>query len=433
MNVSFKPILRLEIWHDYYLGQLDGLDTLPANYDISEAIALIPTFHCQHVLRNLRWLFRPQPYGATLLAHIDATEDTHANSETTETTGLIPIVPIDPNTKLTFWLVVRDRNFANYTNLSLDSSGERIYYFSNQWGNRSGDRLFLTQPLQSYQAGAEYPLGHLVIYRNGQENITLEASRYQASASQTPKLSNSKELDHNSNLDEANLSSSDAGEWNQLPSSQYVSTKDHLPQQGLSYKQFSSGDNIQFSLVNLNGQETFSLAIQVPKGHPAGAALPINLDFTGQDPGFYRLLLNSDQIDQFILCNPMVSHDAFALIELSFNPSILTSPFRLLDQETLHPKTYSIRFRNRATHWRYHYDRPHGFTIDSLPSNLQLIDDKTYVTKHPIGLCQQPKQLFTDGNSKKLPAPRMATIKPLIESIPNGSRNITAIFSDIYL
>ncbi|NET31553.1 MAG: hypothetical protein F6K19_06080 [Cyanothece sp. SIO1E1] len=437
MKIAFQPILNLEVWHDYYLGPTDGLDTLPAKYDISAAIALMPTLECQRTLRNLRWLMRPQPYGAILLAQVD----THTDSPA-EAASLKPIVSIDPDTTLTFWLVVGDRTFANYTNLPLASPRQQIYYFSNQSGNQASNALFLSQPLKAYASGTEYPLGHLVAYKNRQGAMTLEAARYQASASRTPKLI--KPVDLNGDAPDTGPPSRARrrlGEWLKLPSSQYVSTKDHLPRQGLSRTQTipraSPGETFQFSLVNLNEKETFSQKILVPAGHPTGVALPVNLNFSGQAPGYYHLRLNGATIDEFVFFDPMAGRNAFALIEISLNPGTVPSPFQLVESgdETLqlHPKTYRIRFKNRATRWRYHCDRPHGFTADSLPTNLQLIDDRTYATQYPIGLYRQPKRHLTDGNDQPLPTPNVAMINPLIESAADGSRQIMTIFSDIYL
>lgn len=144
MKITFTPVLYLEIWHDYFIGQTENLDSLPDRYDVSEAIALIPTSECEKTLRNLRWIFRPQPYGALLLAHVDKEGDI-----------ISPIVPIDTNARLTFWMVVRDSNFSNYTNLPITSSKDRIFYFSNCHNNQvdvdgSSDEkiIFLTKPLK---------------------------------------------------------------------------------------------------------------------------------------------------------------------------------------------------------------------------------------------------------------------------------------------
>ncbi len=438
MKLAFKPILRLEIWHDYYLNQVKGVDALPVGFDVAEAIALIPTQECQSVLRNFRWLVRPQPYGAIVLAQIN----THDQPSRPDAAELEPVVPIDAEVRLTFWLVVRDRNFANYTNLPLDTPSNHIYYLSNRSGNQVGDRLFLTRPLPPYKKGATYSLGQLVAYQNGTEAVTLEAIQYQSTASESPQLINSAGL-NNGNGSAVNHASpaSTTGEWMPLPYSQYVSASDILLRQGWFYKtilpQVTPGNDLQFSLVNLNGRETVALTVKVPEHHPASTPLPVNLNFTGQQPGYYQLLLDGNRLDEFVLFDPMAGRDALALVEISLSPRIVPPAFQLLKEQEnrlhLRPKTYRIHFKNRATRWRYRCDRPHRFTADQLPPYLQIIDAQTYATKHPIGLCHQPRGFPKDGNDKPLPAPDVSMIKPLIESTPDGSRTVTAIFSDTYL
>lgn len=433
MKLAFKPILRLEIWHDYHLDLSRRLDGLPAGYDVSDAIALIPTQECQRVLRNLRWVFRNQPYGAILLAQVDTT----AEPPDTNGAALIPIVPVDAATRLTFWLVVRDRHFTNYTNLPLDTPSSHCYYFSNQTGNQVGDRLFLTQPLSSYQSGTQYPLGHLVSYRKGKESMTLEAVRYQSAASRSPRFVDRSEGENGS----SSKPKSSTGEWMQLPHSQYVSANDTLPHRGWSYPvalpEAQPGADLRFSLVNISGQESFAHTVKVPADHPVGTPLSIYLNFTGQLPGAYRLLVNGDLLDQFVLFDPMGGCDAFGLVEFSLAPNVVSPAFQLLEDREesprLRPKTYTIRFKNRATRWRYRCDRPHGFTPETLPNTLQIIDAQTYATPYPIGLCRQPNRFLTDGNRKPLPAPGVSMIKPLIETAADGSRRVTAIFSDTYL
>ena len=87
-----------------------------------------------------------------------------------------------------------------------------------------------------------------------------------------------------------------------------------------------------------------------------------------------------------------------------------------------------IRFKNRATRWRYRYEKDHGFSSDKLP-DFDLLDDKTYATRLPLGLCLRPTDLPKDGKDNLLPAPSVRLIKPEMDS----SQNVINIFSDIHL
>lgn len=306
-----------------------------------------------------------------------------------------------------------DRYFANFTNLSLTTNGKKIYYFSNLSGNQ-GHALFLTQPLPSYTPKTEYHLGQLINY----EGKTLEALHDQASASVKPN-----------NQD-----------WDILPPSQYVSDQDRLTKQGLSrtYKipTANPGETRGFTLQDVNEQLTFAVNVNIPAHHQPGNAIACHLNFAGQDPGRYRLYLDGIQVDEFVLLDLMAATNAFGLVEIVLNSQLVPSAFSLLlpqNQQTLiQPRTYVIRFKNRATHWRYRYEKPHGFTKEDLP-NFELKDEKTYFTKRPQGLLQRPKRLLTDGKDRLLPAPGVMLIKPETRIDPQTQKKAIAIFSDIHL
>lgn len=399
MKVLYQKILDLEIWHDYYLGQPNPSKPLPTGYDISDMLTLVPTPECLRVLRNLRWIFRSQPRGASLFAHV----------EPTSSGNFVTLLPVNRPEKLTFWLVVRDRYFANFTNLPLNTNRHQIYYFSNLSGNQ-GHALFLTQPLPSYTPENEYHLGQLVNH----DGKTLEALRHQPSASKNPNVN----------------------DWDILPNSQYVSGLDRLTKQGLShiYKipKANPGDTWQLTLVDVHQQITFALDVTAPDNHIPGEAIACNLNFSGQIPGRYQLCLNNTQVEEFVLCDPITSRDAFALVEIVLNQSLVPPAFSLLQLQDgntrIQPKTYVIRCKNRSTRWRYRYEKPHGFSAASLP-NFELIDATTYATKRPLGLRLQPDKLLTDGKDQQLPAPAIALIKPEIDA----KKHITTIFSDIHL
>lgn len=304
MKILYKQILNLELWHDYYLGQPDP-PTLPATDDeMSEILALVPTTNCQQVLKNLRWIFRLQPRGATIFACVE--EVTPGDSNTNFQTQ----IPVDRPYRLTFWLVVRDRYFANFTNLSLSTPRHQIYYFSNLSANQ-GHGLFLTQPLSSYTANTTYQLGQLVTH----DGKTLEALRDHTSSSAIP----------------------DTSDWDIFPSSQYVSELDRLQKKVLlsTYiiPRANPGDIFRLTLVDANEQETFALEVTAPDDHTPGEAIAVNLNFSEQIPGCYQLRLNNTQVDKFILCDPAIARDAFALVEIVLNQNLVPPAFSLLQSQ----------------------------------------------------------------------------------------------------
>jgi hypothetical protein len=403
MQTLYRKILDLELWHDYCLGQPDPQKPLPDDYDISGLLAIVPTPDCQRMLKNLRWVFRPQSHGATIFAEVEV-----AGADQFQTK-----LPIDRPEHLTFWLVVRDPRFANFTNLPLTASPDRLYYFSNLSGNSQGQTLFLTQCLPAYVRDTAYHVGQLVTHGGK----TWEALRDRVATRDDPRRE----------------------DWESLPNSQYVSEQDQLPRQA-RLLQAHPGEILQLTLVNVNQQASLAFEFRVPETHPEGAAIAIPLNFSPQPPGRYQLHQPGTKVksNEFILVDPMVARDAWGLIEIELHPSLLPPAFSLVQQVNgktlIQPRTYVIRFKNRATHWRYRYERPHGFTKEKLLTlNFQYDTDKTYFTQRPQGLLQRPSFFFMDGKDRLLPAPRVTQIKPESQIDPETQEKTIAIFSDIYL
>jgi hypothetical protein len=396
----YKKILDFELWHGYYLGQPDNLTILPVDYDISNLLTIEPTPDCLALLKNLRWVFRTHPHGASIFVSVSQVG----------TGEFQPQISIDRLERLTFWLVVRDPNFTNFTNLALEKTSTKIYYCSNLSGSQVSSLLFLTQPLPAYTAKAEYTLGQLV-NRGGK---TLEALKYQAVS---PKIPNDRD-------------------WNTLPGSQYVSELDYLSRQSLTRAYTSPnanpGDIFQLKLVDINGVETLAVNVIASAQHPPGKSIQLDLNFTGQSPGRYQLTENGTEIANFVIADPIANRSTLGLVEISLNSSKIKPAFAFLKlqagQTLISPKTYIIRFKNRLTRWRYNYQQPHGFTTANIP-NFEIINEKTYATKQLLGLRSPSTNLLTDGKDRPLPSPTVTLIKPELDA----DRNLTNIFSDIHL
>jgi hypothetical protein len=373
MKIQYKRVLDLQLWHDYYLDQQDLSQPLSEDYDISTLLTLVPTPECQHTLKNLRCVFRPHRHGGLLFA--------------AETALLHYPEP------LRFWLMVRDPDFANFTNLPLTPLAGQIYYFSN----RSNNLPFLTQPLPTYRP-QPYQTGQLVV----QGEHTWESIRDRTATTPQPN----------------------PDDWEALPRSQYVSAQDQRLRQGFAYtyvaQRADPNQRFQFSLINANQQKSFTADFTVPKSHRMGQAIAVPLNFSELSPGYYRLLLEDTEIAKFVLLDPMLTANVWGLVELSL--------------PLVQPQPYLIRFKNRSTYWRYRHERPHGFTPDLLRAlNLHYENDRIYFTQRPQGLLQRPRRLFMDGKDNLLPAPRVAQIKPESWLDPETQQAAIAVFSDVYL
>lgn len=418
METSYQPLLNVQLWHDYYLGQPRHPQSLPSNYDISDVLMLVPTADCLRSLQNLRWIVRPQPQGMTILSEVEAIASDQPN------THYRTKIKVDQPYQLTFYLIVRDPTFANFTNLPFTGNRHQIFYFSNRSGNdqtytfnheaadpETVSYLFLSQPLSPYTPGQEYPLGQLVTYGDH----TLEALQHLAIAEASPS----------------------AEVWATLPSTQYVSTQDRVPLQGSTYPYRIAAadpeDRFSFTLIDISGNSVFEKTITVPKTHAFGDPVALSLNFAGQSPGRYRLVLNETPIDEFVLCNLRLAPQCFALVDITVDPA-MTTPFSFLqtsaDGTFIQPRTYIIRFKNRSTCWRYRTQKAHGLTEAELaPQGFTRVDQYTFVTTHPRGLLKFPDFLPLNNSQRNLPFPNTTQVKP----IKNGNQHVTQVFSDIYL
>lgn len=403
MKILYKKGITLELWHDFYLGQPSPLLLdLPGDYTISACLTLVPTQDSARILRNLRWVFRPQAAGANLFVDV---------AETALDDQFQSVVSVDKPYRLSFWLIVNDRYFSNYTNLPLANSQHQIYYFSNQWNNQQDSVVFLSQPLPTYTAGERYSLGQLVSH----DDRTLEALRPLASVPAIPN----------------------PDDWETLPASQYVSERDRLSRQGRYWTgaipSANPGEIVRFRIRDSNGRIALATEIPIPDSHPDGDSFPVSLDFVSLSSGRYQLLQQEEVIDEFVFADSQKGQTALALVEIFLNADNVNpdlSPIRLQNQQTvLQPQTYVIRFKNRATRWRYLYQRPHGCDRTNLPETFTLIDDLSYVTTRPVGLQKQPARILVDCQNTPLPSPTVTHIKPETDE----SRSVTQIFSDVFL
>ncbi|MDJ0728832.1 MAG: hypothetical protein QNJ33_02460 [Crocosphaera sp.] len=405
IQIIYQPLLHIQLWHDYILGQPDP-PTLPDSYDISDLFTLVPTSECVRTLKNLRWVYRPNNRGGQIFAQVKAVD---AENFATQ-------FPIKEPHQLTFWLIIKNPYFANFSNLPLTTPGNTLYYFSNL-SNNQGHNLFLTHSLPTYTPEREYAIGEFVTH----EGELLEALTYIGSAEEEINEDNWQTIE---------------------PNSQYVSALDRLSWQSFSRTQIipnlNPGDNFSLKLINANEQETFIFQGTAPPNHPPESPLTVNLNFGQQRVGKYQLTLNDTRVDEFVLKKAIAASNAWGLVEIILNDNLVSREFSPLEQSgqqtLIRPKTYVIRWKNRSTRWRYHYEESSAFEPEDFSDFDQLFDldpsqEQTYATKDLFGLLLRPSTFLTNQQSQRLPAPGVTRIVPQTDD----NQQITAIFSDIYL
>lgn len=409
MPVLYRPVCNLQLWHDFMLGQPDPAELSLDGYAIDEWLEIIPTRSCTQQLQNLRWAFRPQGFGGTIFARVEA-----------DGSGFRSFVPVERAYRLTFWIKVKQSAFFQATNLPLQAPGPLGYHFSNVSGV-SGHALFLSAGLPAYAGGSTYRVGALVQH-GGQ---TWEAHR---------------QLD-------SPAAPASGGPWQALPATEYVSDGDQLPLTPLSLRhQLGSadpGDAYQVELRDILGQPGLLHEGTVGDTHPAGDPFMIHVDLTGLEPGRYEMLVNGASLtpaQHYLHLPPQAHPQALGLIEVALDPSGVPSDFALTDTDSLiQPRDYVIRFKNLATRWRYRYRNsigslapnptptlPPGWTLDQGQRTITSVAPQALRARY--GIFELPL-LIGSSTEVKLPAPALSALRPERGAGPQ----ITEFYSDIFL
>ena len=88
------------------------------------------------------------------------------------------------------------------------------------------------------------------------------------------------------------------------------------------------GETFNFTLTDVNGENSFGQDVTAPDTHPAGEPIIVGLNFAGQFPGHYQLNLNGVVEAEFVLLDPLANPNRMALVEIVIDPTA-TDPFAL--------------------------------------------------------------------------------------------------------
>ncbi len=402
MNLAYKKIAEIQLWHDYYLAK-DASDTeyWLDSYNILNDIDFIPTPACKEALKNHKIVFKKTPTGFQLFARVVPSDFDASLSKS--------FIFLDDQVKFDFFIEVKNSYFFNYTNIRFTDQN-KIFYFSNKGKAAlpSGDH-FLTVPhpnVASFSVGVQ--LGDIV--ENG------------------GKL---HELNKNISI-VTPFNSTDAFEISD-DQRRYVTTQDALQWQGTRYEfkdpnNANPGEVIQFSLVDMDGNKVDLGKIpstNQKQSHyrtplDASKALSHTIDLSNVKQGKYTMSINRIAgviSEDFYLLAKNERPNAFGLIELI--PTDAPSGFinNQNNESLIEPKTYQIRFKNRTTAWQY-FDKENAPIIAAGNEELKPLQ-------------QQPteyKLTLSSGASIIAPDPDIFIIYP-----DNNSGIIEKIYSKTYL
>jgi hypothetical protein len=395
MIYIFRRLFRVSFLHDFYDT---GDNQIPVDIFIPE--------HTKILLRNLKSRIRIIPSGFEVYADAQRTGDSYH-----------PRVPFNFNFSLVFYILPATE-FYNQTNTGgPEITPEDFYYLSNKSNNRIAPQnqnpeiLYLTRPVESFTGPpANYLPGSIV--RTG--NNTFEALRIPTAAPP-------------SNIN-----------WQNLGNYHCVSGADNMPVEfgTIRWKNLVPGATIE--LRNHLGGTVFTKAFDVNS---------TNSDYSqntkGLTDGVYDKYLNGTLV-QRIFYVPEIPKRPFGTIEIHHQgaPSLIpseervSSPFRFVGDGTpglangvIREREFTIRFRNRQTHWLYKFNSDQSISNANLSTaGFERLDDRTYLSTRPIPLQKSPVSVDF-GLNYPLPNPGSNPYKA--ES--NNENRITRLISEIFV
>ena len=316
MNLTYRYFFIIDLLHHYYR---DGK---------CRDIEIIPTSDCLRLMQNHHMLLRM--IGSQLRVGIEMSP---ADDE-------IPVVPIEEGTVFRFYLKLKNPSFYNFTNLPLNPGSSHIYYFSNRSGQKAGNQLFLSAPVDSFDSAASYLPGD-VVSKSGNlfENI---------------KRSKGKPT-------------SDRNFWKQLTSVEPVVTKkDLIPLSASTFRTAvrPPSKKVTTKIFGLNRENDGFDTLLLPEEEltfteeQEAAAVNFFKQETENEPGKiltsgrYRIAVNDADLAVYHDHEAMMK-GVFGLIEIFHYPK-LPADFQLLKNGKVREDfSFRICFHNRSTIWKY--------------------------------------------------------------------------------
>lgn len=126
---TYRPLFQLDIFHKFFLD--DGLTPFDTNetvlkkqlqeYNWNSFGKIVPTAETKVNLQNHRMLLKPSPLGFVVLIEAELLNDTAPN--------YTPLIALDQDLKLEFYIQLLDPKFYNYTDL--DPAFDSPLFLSN--------------------------------------------------------------------------------------------------------------------------------------------------------------------------------------------------------------------------------------------------------------------------------------------------------------
>lgn len=152
IRITANILFEFHLLHHYFLNKgLQNFENMSdeeqlrqlSRYQVLNFMEIIPTPESLQQIKNYKWKYISTPTGFLIASNADPENETK------------PFLPPDDQLKLTFILKTKDSSFYNFSNLPLNISGDRVFYFNNLEKDNS-DQLSLSKSAVSGNPPLKY-------------------------------------------------------------------------------------------------------------------------------------------------------------------------------------------------------------------------------------------------------------------------------------
>jgi hypothetical protein len=350
-TISYSILFEVKVLHHYFLNRGENdFEKMPEeekarvmlNYDVREIFNIVPTDECRGMLDSHQCLFKTTSQG--LLVGLRAKPDGQDPSK------FKPFKEPSAETRFTFRLELRDFGFMNYTALPLAGNEGRVYVFRNLEGGQPRQYPSLSATPALFDNTREYMPGDIL-----SNNLNNPAEIYIARLKTTNNTSTASDWLKEKKTDGFKMS--------------YANENDRhrLVQRSFKYLVTTAGAEPVATIKNEAGDIVTPKVIPVP-----GDFTTIHVDMRGFPEGFYSMHLESlvpPYADDLSFYLTQERTAPFGILEVQVKSDV--DAYNMLDaQGFMLSPAYELRFRNRATHWRYVGKDFNGSSFTALPLSL---------------------------------------------------------------
>ncbi|SDD67242.1 hypothetical protein SAMN05216464_102242 [Mucilaginibacter pineti] len=392
--LSYETLFELNIKHHYHLDDGDKLfDTLNATdqlalqnrYNTGDFLSISPTLATRALMA-----------GCNVVCKVTSTGVITGIQYLSNAGVLQPLINPADTKVFSFAITITDGLFSNYSTLPLQAPAGMVYYFTNDPSFSARVFPYLTATVATYQPGVDYYPGDMLV-----DNQATPAKLFIAQ--------------QKNNLNPG-LGATPAGNWitDTLVAGKplaYASTADMVRRSGrvFTYEVTVPGKTPNLIITDRQGN-----TIPVITVLETGDLNTIKADISAQPEGLYHAQISTADASYTDSFPFYFTHDAaaWAFVDVCVKTGKAAHDLFKADGSLKSP-VFSLRFKNRATYWRY---VGKSFGAASVSDNALPLTRQGFIA---VKVKDKNNNLTTD----ELPNASAAMIKP----------EMNQIFSDIFI